>query len=140
MRRNLTPEDLGDLLTQPKNAVLATRFANGEILLSPVWHEWREGGFEISCGEDDVKARHIRRDPRVSVVLAEDVPPYRGIEIRGEAAILRPGDLSSLRRIAIRYLGQEIGQAYMADADPSRQVLIRVEPGTLRAWDFADEY
>lgn len=140
MRRNLAPEDLGDLLTQPKLAVLATRYASGEILLSPVWHEWSAGGFSIATGFDDVKIRQIQREPRISIVLAEDVPPYRGIEVRGVAEIVRPGNLDALRRIASRYLGASAGAAYIATYNAEDQVLIRLTPGTLRAWDFADEY
>jgi len=140
MRKNLKPEDLGDLLTQPKLSILATHRADGSILLSPVWHEWKDGGFTVLTSEGDIKLRHLRRDPRTSIVLAEDVPPYRGIEVRGEAIIL-PGDgIITLQRIASIYLGEAGGQAYAAGTDPSSQVIIRIVPGVLRAWDFADEY
>lgn len=140
MRRNLRPDDLGDLLTLPKNAVLATRFANGEILLSPVWHEWQNGAFVVSSGVHDVKVRHLRRDPRASIVVAEDLPPYRGLEVRGRAEIIPTRDLTVLRRIARRYLGDEMGDRYVAGVDPTDHALIRLAPGVLRAWDFADEY
>ena len=89
MRKNLTTDDLASLLDQPRLAVLATHYADGTTLLSPVWHEWRDGGFTILVGSNDVKARQMRRDPRVSVVLADDLPPYAGIEVRGQAE-LRP--------------------------------------------------
>ena len=140
MRRNLAPEDLGYLLSQPKLSTLATHRADGTILLSPVWHEWIDGGFTVLTSEGDVKLRHLRRDPRTSIVLAEDVPPYRGIEIRGEAKIL-PGDgIVTLQRIASIYLGEAGGRIYAEATDPSIHVIIRIVPGVLRAWDFADEY
>jgi PPOX class probable F420-dependent enzyme len=142
MRRNLRPEDLGDLLTQPKNAILATHFPDGTVLLSPVWHEWSDGGFTIMTGSDDVKTRHVRRDARVSVVVADDVPPYRGLEVRGEARI-RPDYADAavlLRRLAVRYLGEKLGNAYADAGDPASSAILRIEPGILRAWDFADEY
>jgi hypothetical protein len=47
MRTNLTVEDLGDLLDRPPIAVLATLRTDGTVLLSPVYHEWRDGGFNI---------------------------------------------------------------------------------------------
>src|ERR1700694_4284745 len=72
MRRNLAPQDLGYLLTQPKLSVLATHRADGSILLSPVWHEWIDGGFTVLTSEGDIKLRHLRRDARTSIVLAED--------------------------------------------------------------------
>jgi PPOX class probable F420-dependent enzyme len=139
MRRNLRPEDLGDLLIQPRLATLATNFADGTVLLSPVWHEWCDAGFTILIGAIDVKLRHLRRDPRVSVVVAEDARPYRGIEVRGQAAIVPNDDGATLLRIAQRYLGAEAGQAYAENSNPANSVTLRIRPGVLRAWDFADE-
>jgi hypothetical protein len=55
MRRDLAIGDLGDLLERPMVAVLATHRSNGETLLSPVWHEWRDGGFNVVVGVDDAK-------------------------------------------------------------------------------------
>jgi hypothetical protein len=41
-------------------------------------------------------------------------------------------------RIASRYLGGEAGAAYAESGGDD--LIIRLEPGDLRAWDFADEY
>ena len=139
MRKTLTPEDLSNLLNQPRLAVLATSFADGTTLLSPVWHEWRDGGFTILVGTNDVKARHIRRDPRVSVVVADDLPPYAGIEVRARAEIVPTDGLTTLRRLAVRYLGPRRGNAYADGSDASTQLTLRIVPGVLRTWDFADE-
>jgi PPOX class probable F420-dependent enzyme len=139
MRRDLTPDDLSGLLNQPHLAVLATSFPDGTTLLSPVWHEWRDGGFTILVGANDVKARHIRRDPRVSVVVADDLPPYAGIEVRARAEIVPTDGLTTLRRLAVHYLGQRRGKVYADGVDASTQLTLRIVPGVLRTWDFADE-
>ena len=136
MRKGLGRDDLDGLLDRPLVAVLATFRANGEVLLSPVWHRWRDGGFDVMTGGDDVKARHLRRDSRASIVVFEHEPPYRGIEVRGRAALGR-ADPDVVRELATRYLGVERGDAYAADG--VEDTLIRLEPGRLRAWDFADE-
>ena len=138
MRRNLRLEDLGGFLDEPLVAVLATVRSDGTVLLSPVWHEWREGGFNVWTGADDVKARHLRRDPRASILVAESEPPLRGVEVRGAARILEGGAHETAVRIASRYIGPEKGAAYVGSA--SDHVILRLEPGDLRAWDFADEH
>jgi PPOX class probable F420-dependent enzyme len=139
MRKDLHPEDLGEFLQQAKCAILATRFRDGRVLLSPVWHEWQNGGFTVIIPAVDIKARHIQREPRVSVVLAEDTPPYRGIEIRGEAKRIS-GDVRALvRRMAVRYLGEEQGPAYADAVSQGGTMILRIEPGELRVWDFVDE-
>ena len=62
MRTNLAVEDLGDLLDEPLLAVLATLRKDGSVLLSPVYFEWREGGFGIWVERDNVKARWLDAD------------------------------------------------------------------------------
>ena len=139
MRKNLKLEELGDLLDQAKCATLATRFRDGTTLLSPVWHEWRDGGFNVAVGAGDIKTRHIGRDARVSISVAEDTSPYRGIEVRGRATVGKEGAEEVTRRIAIRYLGPEQGARYADLMSQADLALIRIEPGVLRAWDFADD-
>jgi len=39
--------------------------------------------------------------------------------------------------VAVRYLGPELGPAYVEGGGDS--LLIRLEPGDLRAWDFAEK-
>jgi PPOX class probable F420-dependent enzyme len=136
MRRDLSPDDVSELLARPLLAVLGTRTRDDDILLSPVWHEWRDSGFTVFTDPDDVKARHLRRDPRGSIVVCEHEPPYRGIEVRGEAHLLANGDTGTMQRIAARYLGDTAA----ADWTDPAAILIRITPGTQRVWDFADEY
>jgi len=137
MRRGLTVNDLGDLVELRLLAVLATYRRDGAVLLSPVWHEWRDGGFNVITGSGGVKARHLRRDPRAGIVVCEHVVPYRGVELRCSAQLVSAGVEDAVKRIASRYLGREAGAAYAARAEDD--LLIRLEPGDLRAWDFADE-
>jgi PPOX class probable F420-dependent enzyme len=136
VRKHLAIEDLGDLLELQLLAVLATYRRAGGVLLSPVWHEWRDGAFQVVTRSDDVKATHLRRDPRASIVVCDHAPPYRGVELRAEAQLLTDGVRDATRRIASRYLGAEAGAAYAAE-DPD-DLLIRLEPGEVRAWDFSD--
>jgi hypothetical protein len=137
VRRDLEPSDLGDLLDLPLVAVLATYRASGDALLSPVWHRWRNGGFDVATSSSDVKIRHLSRDPRAAILVYEHGPPYRGLELRTEPTLLIEGAGDTAREIAVRYLGQEAGEAYASGG--SDEIVIRLEPGELRVWDFADE-
>src|SRR6266536_6335527 len=137
MRRGLTMDDLGTFAELRLLAVLATYRSDGNVLLSPVWHEWRDGGFNVVTGSGDIKARHLRRDPRASIVVYEHEPPYRGVEVRGRGQLVSEQAQEAVLRIAIRYLGESAGTAYAERA--MDDVLIRIGPGELRAWDFSDE-
>ena len=139
MRTNLSVEDLGSFLDEPRVAVLATLRVDGTVLLSPVYHEWHEGAFNVVVETQNVKARHLRRDPRATIVVAESEPPLRGIEVRGSAQFIDDGVTEIARRIVARYPGDEEAEAD-AEARRGADVIVRLEPDHIRIWDFADEF
>ena len=141
MRKGLSIEELGDLLELPFNATLATYRRDGSVLLSPVWHEWHDGGFSIITGASDVKLRHVQRDPRAVAVVSDNDFPFRGVEVTGTPTVVRDRavSLETLERIARRYLGDAMGRAYASRSDAGDTVVIRLVPGVLRTWDFADD-
>jgi PPOX class probable F420-dependent enzyme len=141
VRKGLAVEELGDLLERPFNATLATYRRDGSVLLSPVWHEWRDGGFTIFTGTGDVKLRHIENQGRAVVVVSDNELPFRGIEVSASPTIVRDEHYTreAFRRIATRYLGEQRARVYMASAGAG-MVVIRLVPGRLRTWDFADDY
>jgi PPOX class probable F420-dependent enzyme len=141
VRKDLSIDELGDLLERPFNATLATYRRDGSVLLSPVWHEWRDGGFSIFTGETDVKLRHIEQQGRAAAVVSDNEVPFRGIEVSGSPTIVRDPEFArdAFRRIATRYLGEQQAKVYMASVTGG-MVVIRLVPGRLRTWDFADDH
>jgi PPOX class probable F420-dependent enzyme len=140
VRTDLRAEDVGDLLEQPLIAVLATRRKDDTVMLSPVWFEWHEGGINIWVPTiEGGKVGHIRRDPRVTVVVANQDWPYKGFELRGEATVstVAADFYDVLRRTALRYDGPEAAERMVSSYPPG--AVIRIEPGIVRAWDYEDE-
>lgn len=130
--------ELGDLLDRPLNAVLGLHRQDGSILLTPVWHLFKDGAFYLQVPGRDRKITMFKRDPRCSILVAESEHPYRAIEVRGE------GRLSTDR---YPELGTEIVRRYVEAHDPGAEisdylleggVIVRIEPTTTRAWDYAD--
>jgi PPOX class probable F420-dependent enzyme len=138
VRRGLSIDDLGDLVDLPLVAVLATYRVDGTVLLSPVWHEYRDGRFNVCTSAGDIKTRHLRNDPRAVLLLAESCPPYRGVELTTRATLSQDDVPETVKRIAVRYLGPVAGQAYAESA--LDDIIVRLEPGRVRAWDFADAH
>jgi len=57
---------------------------------------------------------------------------------RRDGGVLAELDTSAIiRDMAVRYLGRKAGEAYAATSGGS--ILIRLEPGHVRTWDFAGE-
>jgi PPOX class probable F420-dependent enzyme len=139
VRTDITIDDLNGFLDEPHLAVLATQRADGSILLSPVWHRWRDGGFEFWIGANDVKVRHLRRGPNATVVVAESELPYRAVEVRGEAEFIDHDVVESAIQIASRYVGPDRGSAFVTE-NSGADLIVRIAPGELRVWDFADDF
>ena len=139
MRSGLDVKDLGGFLDEPRVAVLATLRRDGSVQMSPVWHEWRDGGFNVWIEADDIKARQLRRDPRLTILVAGSEPPLKGVELRGEARFIEEDVTETAVRIATRYVGRDEAVRFtgtLAGGD----VIVRLEPGELRVWDFVDDY
>ncbi|HEY2592902.1 MAG TPA: pyridoxamine 5'-phosphate oxidase family protein [Chloroflexota bacterium] len=128
------------MLERPFNATLATYRRDGTVLLSPVWHEWRDGGFNIATGADDVKARHIERQKRAVAVVSDNEFRFRGIELSCEPTLVRDPEIGrqTMGRIARRYLGERRSAQYLTQLGDGL-IVIRMMPGVLRTWDFADD-
>ncbi|HVA86852.1 MAG TPA: pyridoxamine 5'-phosphate oxidase family protein [Candidatus Saccharimonadales bacterium] len=128
-------DELGDLLELPFCAVLSTFHDDGSVMLSPVWHEWRDGGFNIGVPVGDRKLRQLDDDPRATVVVFDHGAPGRGFEVRGRARISVDVDNEVSRRLSVRYLGESAAETYVAGLPA--MMLVRVE-GAQRGWDFRD--
>lgn len=128
----LTPDERAAFLAQPVVATLATYKRDGSVLLSPVWQEWTGSVFQVLLGRTDIKARHVRRDPRVGIVVYEQAPPYRGVEAAGTASLVEGSYGQLLARMAPRYLPAGLPDALARDG-----VVLVLTPSRLRSWSFA---
>ena len=75
-------------------------------------------------------------------MIYDQRPPYRGVQLNSVPRILLAAEAdypTILRRIAVHYLGGTQGNSY-ADKSPGTGVILRLEPGEIRSWDFADEF
>ena len=124
------------LLDAPSPAVLTTYRKDGSALVSPVWFRWNDDAFEVVIAEDDIKLRHLAKDPRCILVVFEAVRPFRGVEARGEAELVE-GDVAEARAsIAGRYLGEAAGGRFAA-VRTKPGVLLRLVPAEPRVWDLS---
>jgi PPOX class probable F420-dependent enzyme len=127
---------VASLLEAPSPAVLTTYRKDSSALVTPVWFRWAGEAFEVVILEGDVKLRHLRRDPRCILVVFETVPPFRGIEVRGEARLIERDVSPERAAIARRYLGETAGSRFAEERRAQPGVLLRLEPAGPRVWDL----
>jgi hypothetical protein len=121
---------------KPYIATLATVRADGSPHTAPVWYRYDAGVFYVLTESSSVKARNIKRDPRVELCIDDrERAPYHTVIVRGRATIEPyPGDAWRLA-LAVRYLGEEGGRRYVESAPVSAdEVLIRIEPEQIVGW------
>src|ERR1700728_1117883 len=84
---------------------LATVRADGRPHIAPVWYDVDDdGSLVFNTGESTVKGRNIRREPRVSLCVDDDRPPFSFVVVEGGAEI--SDDLEEVRRWAGRIGGR----------------------------------
>jgi PPOX class probable F420-dependent enzyme len=102
----LSPE-VKHFIDRPNFAHLATLMSDGSPQSVPVW-VGREGDRIVICtGEDSLKAKNTRRDPRVALSIVDFANPYEEIQIRGRVVERRPDpDLAVMDPISHKYTGE----------------------------------
>jgi hypothetical protein len=133
----VTLDDVRPLLDAPSPAVLTTYRKDGSALTTPVWFRFHDGAFEVVLAEGDVKREHLARRPTCLLVVFETVPPFRGVEVKGEPDLV-DGDVTAPREaIAGRYLGRDRGRSFAAARRSPQGTLLRLVPRNPRVWDLA---
>ena len=99
--------DAKQLIDRPNFAHLATLMADGSPQSVPVWIG-REGDRLVICtGENSLKGKNTRRDPRVALSIVDFANPYQEVQIRGRVVEHRPDpDLKTLDPISHKYTGK----------------------------------
>jgi PPOX class probable F420-dependent enzyme len=115
-------------LDRPLHAIVATLDAAGQPSQSVVWYVREGDTLWISVGPESVKARHIRRDARVSVlVLSEDGSAY--LRLEGTAALDGIVDDAARETLIGRYVGMEQAAGWLAAHPlPAPNARLRIVP------------
>lgn len=119
-----------DLLERPAFAVLTTLAADGSPQSTVMWYRLDGDEVRMIAPASSVKARHIARDDRVTVVVSDPANPYAYVQIRGRAGLVRDDAAArdELRRIAARYIGERAGDYVESlSADPRVIIVVRAD-------------
>jgi PPOX class probable F420-dependent enzyme len=115
---------------------ISTVRKDGRPHVVPIWFILENDDYNIklvfTTSQDSLKAKHMLRDPRVSFCVDDQTPPFSFISIEGIAEINKEPDLSELlkwaTKIAGRYMGQDIAEAYGKRNAVKGEFLVRIRP------------
>jgi PPOX class probable F420-dependent enzyme len=115
-----------DLFEKKAFAYLATHLHDHDILVNPVWCDYDGTYVLLNSARGRLKDRMMRRNPHVTLCIADPENPYRYLEIRGRVAdITTEGAEAHIDRLAQKYLGQV---TYPFRQTGEVRVLYRIEP------------
>jgi len=110
-------------------------------LTVPVWYQYTPGGeVRFATGGESRKARLLRRAGRASLCVQTETPPYLYVSVEGAVTLDRVDFERDIREMALRYLGPQVGEGYLAATYPNRateaEVLVRLRPERWWSADF----
>jgi PPOX class probable F420-dependent enzyme len=107
---------------------VATVRTDGAPHVTPVWFLLDGDDLVFTTGADTVKGKALRRDPRVTLCVDDDRPPYAFVVLTGRAAISEdPGELRRwATELAGRYMGSGRAEEYGERNAVPGELLVRV--------------
>lgn len=115
-------------------AVISVADGTRGPLTVPVWYRYEPGGdVRFVTGGGSRKAQLIRRAGRLGLCVQTETPPYKYVSIEGPVMVGEAIDFErDIRQVAHRYLGREMGEAYLqmsaGDGSQEANVLVRMTP------------
>jgi PPOX class probable F420-dependent enzyme len=120
------------LTSEPAHTgVVGTVRPDGRVHLKPIWFRLVGSELEFNTGEDTVAGKNLARDPRVTICVEDERPPYAYVLIDGVASLgTFAEDAAALKEsaaaIGARYLGADKGEALGERNGVPGEYLVRV--------------
>ena len=128
---SITDPEVRAFLTEgTRTGKFAYTSADGRPLAVPVWFVLEGDTLVFNTGQDTAKARSIARDPRVTLVVDLEEPPFGFVQVQGEALVSEdPGELlRTATEIARRYMGAELAEEFGRRNGVPGELVVRLRP------------
>lgn len=129
--QTMSVEEYKQFLTKgTRTGKLATVRKDGRPHVTPIWFDLDGDELVFTTWHESVKAANLRRDARVSICVDEEIPPFAFVIVEGTVSITEDADERAYwaRRIAARYMGEELADAYGKRNSVEGELMVRVRP------------
>jgi nitroimidazol reductase NimA-like FMN-containing flavoprotein (pyridoxamine 5'-phosphate oxidase superfamily) len=111
-------------------------------LTVPVWYHYAPGAdLRFVTGRTSRKATLMRGARRISLCVQTETAPYSYVSVEGPFTLGAPEYERDVREMALRYLGPELGAAYLETMHPggdvSEGVLVTLTPARWFSVDYS---
>ena len=124
------------LLYGTRTGKFATVRKDGRPHVVPIWFDLDGETLVLTTWGESLKAKNIRRDPRVCICVDDETPPFAFVQIEGTAALSDDPDnlLYWATRIGGRYMGAELAEVYGKRNSTLGELVVRITPTKIIAW------
>ena len=142
MARDMSADERRQFLLEgTRTGKVATTRGDNRPHVTPVWFTVDGDEILFTTHETSLKAKAIRRDPRVAMCVDDQTPPYSYVLVEGNAEL--SDDLGELRQIATavggRYMGADRADEFGARNAVPGELVVRITPTHIVARaDIAD--
>ena len=104
--------------------------ASGRPLVTPVWFIVEADSLVFNTGKDTAKGRALARDPRASLCVDLEEPPFAFVQVQGEVVVSEdPAELlRTATAIAARYMGAERAEEFGKRNGVPGELVVRLRP------------
>jgi PPOX class probable F420-dependent enzyme len=131
MATEMTAEEQREFLARgTRTAKLATTMRDGSPHVMPVWFVLEGDELVFNTHADTVKGRNLTRDPRASMLVDDERPPFAFVHMRGRVALSKDPDelLRTATNLGGRYMGAERAAEFGARNAVSDELVVRFRP------------
>ena len=139
MSLTMTKEEREAFLAETHVAVISVDQPGCGPLSVPLWYSYTPGAVvRFVTGKSSRKARLIAAAGRLTLCVQTEVAPYKYVSIEGPVTLGEPDVERDIRAMAHRYLGEQVGEAYlqMNAAENANTVLVTLTPQRWLSVDY----
>ena len=122
-------------LEQPFVGTVTTLRDDGSPHSTIVWVDTNTGEVSFNTATGRAKEKHLRRDPRVSLLVVDAENTYKWVAVSGMAELTTDGADGQIDRLAKKYLGQD---EYPWRNPEEERITVRITPEHVDASGFDD--
>ena len=113
-------------------------------LTVPIWYAYEPGGeLWVLTDRTSRKGRLLAMQQRISLAAQTEAPPYKYVSVEGPVVAIEPADVERHGRpMARRYLGEQLGDQYVAMTASEREgsIVVRMRPERWLTVDYAKQF
>jgi PPOX class probable F420-dependent enzyme len=128
---SVTDPKISDFLSAgTRTGKLAYTSRDGRPLVVPVWFIVEDGTLVFNTGKDTAKGRALARDPRATLCVDLEEPPYGFVQVQSAAELSEePAELlRTATAIAARYMGQDRAEEVGKRNGVPGELVVRLRP------------